>query len=362
MAHFLNFIERFFVLFYSKKLMRCLLGSAFFLLLFIISINGYAQVVDRGNLTKSVRAPVWAEELGEVSLDEYTPEELKKMVHDYWTPERMRNAIPADVLSLDDFSQLLLQNQDVWIGEQQFVPVTFAALRASGEAGAPNGRVFYRNVTDGENYSCSGSAINSSSKRLVATAGHCIHGGGLNKTWHQNWWFVPNYYHLHMPQGMFTAHFMRTFEEWTIYGQTGIGFANDLAFVTTNDNLLSQRVVDAVGGHGLVTGGNYSFNNENIKIYGYPWGIDTAQSLQTCSLTTGLNWMGSIPFHSAVGCFFGGGASGGPWVSHHNNITGVGLLRSVSSWRTGGNLTINGPYFYWEKIAPFYNIANSDWP
>jgi len=44
-----------------------------------------------------MQMPVWTEELGEVDLDKYTEEELDKMVDDFWTPERMRNAIPMDM-------------------------------------------------------------------------------------------------------------------------------------------------------------------------------------------------------------------------------------------------------------------------
>jgi|GEM_PF-1920329 len=45
----------------------------------------------------SARAPVWTEELGEVNLDQYTREELDRMVRDYWTAERIRTTIPVDI-------------------------------------------------------------------------------------------------------------------------------------------------------------------------------------------------------------------------------------------------------------------------
>jgi len=45
----------------------------------------------------SARAPVWTEELGEVNLDQYTREELDRMVRDYWTAERTRTTIPVDI-------------------------------------------------------------------------------------------------------------------------------------------------------------------------------------------------------------------------------------------------------------------------
>jgi len=59
---------------------------------------------------------------------------------------------------------------------------------------APNGKVFFRNATDGKLYVCSASAVNSHSRRLIATAGHCVHDG-KDGTWHENWFFYPNYYY-----------------------------------------------------------------------------------------------------------------------------------------------------------------------
>ena len=43
-----------------------------------------------------------------------------------------------------------------------------------------NGKVFFHNQTDGKDYVCSGSSINSDSKRLVVTAGHCVYGAPGN--------------------------------------------------------------------------------------------------------------------------------------------------------------------------------------
>jgi len=342
----------------SQKSAFCLLGSILFPLLFLLSGNGYAQMIDQEKLTRGARAPVWTEELGEVPLDQYTPEEIKKMVRDYWTPERMKNATPADIIVSDDNFQKLMRTQGDWFEEEPFTPITLAAGRISGKASAPNGKVFYRNALTGVTYSCSGSAVNSISKRLVSTAAHCIHGGGLYGTWHQNWWFVPNYDDLYMPDGMFTAYFLRTISPWVLYGESGEGFDSDIAFVTTYDNFLNQRVVDAVGGHGLATGGEFYFN---ATLFGYPWGINDGVSQQTCSEETLIRWIGSYYFHSTDWCFFGGGASGGPWLSMYNSATGLGTLRSVSSWGIGSNANISGPYFNYNKIIPLYNFADADW-
>jgi len=61
----------------------------------------------------SVRAPVWTDELGEVDLDQYTREELAQMVRDYWTPERIRNTIPLDLPSPDGVQRSLTGDADM---------------------------------------------------------------------------------------------------------------------------------------------------------------------------------------------------------------------------------------------------------
>jgi len=69
-----------------------------------LTIPAYAQN-QNSSAVVGVRAPVWTEELGEVPLDQYTEKELGKMVHDYWTPERMRNAIPAPMGMMEEVSE-----------------------------------------------------------------------------------------------------------------------------------------------------------------------------------------------------------------------------------------------------------------
>jgi|GEM_PF-1793793 len=39
------------------------------------------------------RPKIWTPELGEVDASKYTEEELRKILDDYWTPERMHNAV-----------------------------------------------------------------------------------------------------------------------------------------------------------------------------------------------------------------------------------------------------------------------------
>lgn len=83
-----------------------------------------------------------------------------------------------------------------------------------------SGKVFYRNAKTGTNHACSGAAVNSGSKRIVATAGH------------------------------FGAHILRTFGDWIRYSETGRGFNSDVAFVTTFANTSGRRLLMLLEGMG----------------------------------------------------------------------------------------------------------------
>src|SRR5690606_23245635 len=76
-----------------------------------------------------------------------------------------------------------------------------------------SGRVFF--VDDrGEDHSCSGSTVNSGNKRLVFTAGHCVHGGA-GRDWFDvdEWIFVPNF-HSGSPHGQWHAYQLWTKTGW----------------------------------------------------------------------------------------------------------------------------------------------------
>jgi len=45
------------------------------------------------------------------------------------------------------------------------------------------GKIFFTDASDGENYVCSGSVVNSPARHMAFTAGHCVHGGGEDNTW-----------------------------------------------------------------------------------------------------------------------------------------------------------------------------------
>ncbi|MGD6979790.1 MULTISPECIES: trypsin-like serine peptidase [Citricoccus] len=307
-------------------------------------------------------------------------------VTEYWTAERMERAIPADEpegqgtgqepgarassASVDASPSPTDESDPPTIIAEPAPPADDPADDPAGaraqssaessrvEAGdsPTNGKVFFRNQQDGRDYVCSGSAVNSASKRLVITAGHCVHGGP-GETWHANWVFAPGYDHGPGTEGTFAAASFRAFDEWITYGASGQGFSSDVALVTTQDNEDGETVADAVGGHGLATGGSREFD---ASVFGYPVNLDAGERMWTCTGTTVTQQVETFLFPSISGCDFGPGSSGGPWLAEYDDSTGQGYVRSVTSFGPSNSTAyISGPYFD-ERVEELYAAAEDD--
>ena len=326
--------------------------------------------------TTAVRAPISPELLAQPLANgktQATQSKLDKMGGDprvtaYWTPERMKNAIPLDTPEADATVQRELKKLETPEPSSPLTtlsePVAAQRKTATPQDAPPvtnfsvtNGKVFFHNQTNGLDYICSGSSVNSGSKRLVITAGHCVYGAPGN-AWHTNWQFVPGYNSGSRPRGTFQAYTMRTYNDWIDYGESGRGFNSDVAFVTTYTNASGQRVVDAVGGHGTQYGGSRVFD---VDIFGYPGNLNGGEVMWACWGTTGTRWIGLYEFSSIDGCNFGGGSSGGPWLASYSNSTGLGYVHTITSnGPTDSTAYINGPYFD-SRFPDLYAAANNDW-
>jgi V8-like Glu-specific endopeptidase len=185
------------------------------------------------------------------------------------------------------------------------------------------GKVFFTKPSGGD-FVCSASALNSASKQLVITAGHCVHegsGGG----WMLNWTFAPRYRNGTRPFGTFAAKQFRAFNAWIDSGD----LRRDVAMVTTWP-LNGQKLVNVVGGHGLSW--NYP-RDVAVTVFGYPGNRDNGQLQWYCQGTT----RGLSDGRIEIQCDFGGGSSGGPWLREFNDSTGLGYVNgAMSTLATGG--------------------------
>lgn len=159
-----------------------------------------------------------------------SPIQSPKDVIDYWTPERLKDAIPMDLPrvakgSLKEAS--INKNIPVQVvsgsspivdiqpdNHQLFVPnIPKSEFNTSLDAGTlgelftssrlvPDtaditypyrtvGKLFFRTAS-GDNKTCTASVI---SKRILLTAGHCLHNGnGAQTGWSSNYLFIPAYH------------------------------------------------------------------------------------------------------------------------------------------------------------------------
>ena len=255
-----------------------------------------------------------------------TPAEQKRIT-EYWTPARMKSAIPR---------------------ENKYRPLkgkpgggTSSATAVQVPATPLFGKVFF--TEGGLNYVCSGTVTQSANNSLVTTAGHCVNEGpGAYVT---NFAFVPKYENGSRPYGTFTAKTLLTTTEWRTSGD----FNHDVGFAVMNP-LGGQSLVGTVGGSYPI-----AFNlgyNLTFDAYGYPQASPyDGQKLWRCSGPTTMDSRGSTD--NRLPCTMTGGSSGGGWITS-------GKLNSLNSFGYRGEKDVMyGPYFGNVEQALYQAAATS---
>jgi hypothetical protein len=230
----------------------------------------------------------------------------KAAVQRYWTPERMRNARPADRVLSGTFAPAAKPVRNA--GAVQ-VPPPYTSQPTS-----TNGKVFF--TEGGLNYVCSGTALLSRNKSVVWTAGHCVNDGA--GTFVTNWAFVPAYADGSRPYGTWTARALLTTSGWN--GSGDFSYDNGAAVVNPTSG---RALTDVVGGV------NPTFNyprQQTYVSYGYPAAPPfNGQRLYTCTSPLRYNDTSAIPATMGIDCNMTGGSSGGGWTVN-------GSLESVNSY------------------------------
>lgn len=249
----------------------------------------------------------------------------------YWTAERMRSAIPADVLVADRVAST--PAADVAKG----APVTYGARPADGdieqfatnETPVPNiGKVFF--TLSGRNYVCSANSVTANNGSVVSTAGHCVHEG--RGKYASRWVFVPAYSNGAAPYGQWAATSFAAPTQWTKGGD----ISYDTAFVKVG-TLDGRTLAQTVGATPI------AFNQARglaYEAFGYPAAAPfDGQSLKSCAGTASPDPYGQTQ-SQGIPCDMTGGSSGGPW------FLGTGAQNSLNSF--GYNNISNvmfGPYY-----------------
>ncbi|MFG1799474.1 trypsin-like serine peptidase [Micromonospora carbonacea] len=254
---------------------------------------------------------------------------------DYWTTERMRTAISADVLvkKAGAVAGKGLKPTGPARSVPPAAPTVTAASSVASQAGgdisayvaasATVGKVFFYNPVDGKNYVCSAGAVNSTSKLLVMSAGHCVHGGRGGQ-WMQNWIFVPLYNYGAEPYGRWSAKYLTAFNAWI----NDSNLDRDVSYITVYPNSSGQRLVDRVGGNGLSV--NYSYT-QAVTILAYPAAPPYDGGWQ--QYCQGTTYRPGSENKIALNCGFTGGSSGSVWLRLYNDVYGYvnGIMSTLNS-------------------------------
>lgn len=217
---------------------------------------------------------------------------------DYWTPERMRNAIP---LQLDENGNR--------IDPGDLPESTETASKRMKTSPLSAGKLFF--TADGLNYVCSASAIRhkkiTKNKNLIATAGHCIRYGG---TWSRNIAYVPRYKNGKAPKGVWRGVKVTTFKAWA----NKEAWNRDHAVVRVKPRR-GKSLVKATAGNKIRVGAPRAL--KGVSIVGWPAESPyNGEFAYKCKGATKRDKFYPRSSDSTMRkCNMTGGASGGPWYS-----------------------------------------------
>lgn len=270
---------------------------------------------------------------------------------EYWTAERMRAAVPGDVLAGNAIERRTSLNAAVDAAKNKDKKPKVKATKAvSGKSklalrATPVdhiGKVFF--TMGGFNYVCSGNAVTSENESTVATAGHCLNEGpGAYAT---NFIFVPGYDNGKEPYGRWTARDLHTTPQWKTSGD----IAFDTGFAVMNPNEDGETLTDVVGSSDVVFGIDRGLEYTS---YGYPASTPyNGAQLWSCA-GTATNDLTNPKFETqGIPCTMTGGSSGGPWLLDD------GVQNSINSYGYNGAEVMFGPY-WGAEIENVYNFAQA---
>jgi hypothetical protein len=286
----------------------------------------------------------------------------------YWTKDRLLSAKPVAVPEVAPAQAKALQLSTQPIGPPgsvapsapQATSTPVPAGNASGDlwlgSGRTTGKVFFTDNA-GSNYVCSGSAVNSESKLIVWTAGHCVFdisyscSAGSSGFYH-NWAYVPAYRNGAAPYGIWTSR-----ELWTLSGYcngtwpSAMPYDSGAAVMNRNNG---RAIANVTGANGI------SWNQptaQTIFALGYPQAAPyNGETLRYCY---GGTFTDTSNGARGIACAMTAGASGGPWLRAYNSSLGVGSLNGASSYKyTSDPYRIYAPYFGNAQAALYNGVRN----
>jgi V8-like Glu-specific endopeptidase len=184
------------------------------------------------------------------------------------------------------------------------------------------GKLFF--TIGSTDYVCSASVIQ---RRVVVTAGHCVHSGsGGQAGFFRNWIFVPSYRDGTAPFGTWTPSLVTVTTTWATGGGT-VPNAADYAMFVFADRALPpsgtlRRIGNVTGWLGWKT---LSLTPNHTSKLGYPLNLDNGLKMQDI---TSESFRSVAPNNVEYGGDGRGGMSGGPFVQNFQTLAvngGTGL-------------------------------------
>jgi hypothetical protein len=255
-------------------------------------------------------------------------------VESFWTPHRMATARPLEMTVGHD------GHADVHLGPRPLAAQASYSLVETPETPpyAWNGRLYV--IQGGKEGFCSATAIESASRRLVLTAGHCVNTGPKNGrpgAWSTYLEFVPGYNLGAAPYGTFVlSGAPLALPGWTNEGNPDF----DLGAFLTEPNSEGVALDDAVGGGARIV--TDLGHQQRFETFGYPGGTER---MRTCvsgfagedPVTLGLRGPGTVGIH----CRWPPGSSGGGWlIDGGSEIDGITTYLPIDEKQRSF-----GPYF-----------------
>ena len=264
-------------------------------------------------------------------------------VADYWTPQRMAAARPLDLV-VDRSGEPRLR-----FGAPAAAEATASFKQVTTPDVPPfsfNGRIFLR-IGKLKGY-CSGTAINSPTRQLVFTAGHCVNTGplegGRRGIWSNYLAFVPAYTSGLAPFGVFVARTDQVFapKHWVKTGNPDF----DMGAFVTKPNSEGVNLADAVGGGATIMLGLP--RAQQFSTFGYPGKVEQMQGCQSPYVGDDtLTFPFPGPPTMGINCRWATGASSGGWlIGDGTQINGVNAYLHLNNKKR-----TFGPYFAEETVG-----------
>jgi V8-like Glu-specific endopeptidase len=264
-------------------------------------------------------------------------------VERYWTPQRMAAAKPLEYVSDGSGRPFLRPGAAEAAGGAS---ASYAPVKTPEEPPfSVEGRIFVK-IGKLEGY-CSGTAIDSPTRQLVLTAGHCVNTGprqdgppeaaGFLE-------FVPAYSGGVAPFGAFVSRreTIRALPQWINHGNPNF----DLGAFLTYPNSEGVDVADAVGGGAEIA--LDQSRRQTFQTFGYPGRktrMEGCESDYVGDDATTYSFPGPPTF--SVRCRWAPGASGSGWlIGDGSRINGINTYLLLSE----KSLTFS-PYFTKETVG-----------